>query len=380
MLKLGKSELKIGVPLLWDAFDESGNLLLRRGYLIESQSQIDALLAQGLYIQTNHHRPPVSRLPPKRDKHKENPSALTIITRELRNLDTLLKAIRGKVESTEISGKTLETARNIITAVSKERDVCLASVFFNRTTENYPLRHSLDTAIIAGIIGLSLDKPGDMILKMVAGSLTMNISMLQLQQRLLSKSEKLSEDELSKIRHHPEASRHLLERAGITDKEWLDNVLYHHEKNDGSGYPMGLREDAIPEAAKIICLADRYTATISPRTYRPGMAPNVVLRQLLIHEGDTLDITHAGVLTKVVGIYPPGMFVKLRNGETAVVFANGDDGASPVVKSILDANNNPLAFPIARQTSEASLRIAGPVRLDPDRVPFDMAKIWGQKK
>lgn len=378
MIKVGMADLRLGIPVPFDAYDKSGKLLIRKGLVLESKHQIEVLIRQGLYIRSKHERGVVKTAP----EQKQEPavfSAMTILTRELRALESLLKIVRGKVEHPDIQSAFMATTKNIYNVVDKHRDICLASVLFNKNAENYPIRHSLDTAILSTVVALSTGSTAGETLGIIAASLTMNVSMLQLQEKLLSKPDKPSQDELDKINRHPRASRQLLEQAGIVDTGWLDYVLYHHEKNDGSGYPHGLTESAIPEGAKIICLADRYTAMITPRLYRPGVLPNLALRNLLINQGNTLELKHIGVLTKVVGIYPPGMFVRLRNGEIAVVVGRGEDGACPKVKSIIDANNNPLPFPVARKTSERSTYIMCSVTLQPEEVPFDMVKIWGEE-
>lgn len=375
MIKVGRADLKIGAPIAWNAYNEAGKLLIKRGYVLQSHHQIEVLLKQGLYMREDFS---VERIRPNPEKSIP-PSVMTIISRELKHLDGFLKIVRGKVDFPDIQDRFLSMAQNVATVVRTHRDICLGFVFFNKSTDNYPVRHSLDTAIISIIMAESIGKAMDEILNIAAASLTMNVSMLQLQERLLSKEGQLSDKELSKINRHPIVSRNLLEQAGIHNRNWLEYVLYHHEKDDGSGYPEGLKGDTIPEGAKIICLADRYMARVSPRCYREGLLPNVVLKKLLIYHGNTMDLAHAAVLTKVIGIYPPGTFVKLRNGDTAVVVASGVDGASPIVKSILDSDNKPLPFPITHNTQEQSLRIVGAVHLNPSQIPFGMMRIWGKE-
>ncbi len=378
MIRIDISDLKVGVPVPYNVYDESGKLLIKKGLMLESDSEIDNLVKNGFYIRDNAENGFANTSHLNKDQELVLTSAMAILSRELRTLDNLLKIVRGKVQHPDIQSAFLASAHNLYKVVDQHRDICLASILFNKTVDNYPLRHSFDTAIIAIIIGLFTDRNIEEILSIIAASFTMNVSMLQLQDKLLTKQEQLSQNERDKIARHPIASRQLLEQAGITDTDWLDYVLYHHEKMDGNGYPHGLQESAIPEGAKIISLADRYTALTTPRAYRPSVFPNQVLRRLLINEGNTVDLRHIGVLTKIIGIYPPGMFVRLRNGEIAVVISGGGDGACPMVKSLLDANSNPLPFPVARNTSEGLTRITGSVFLPPEEIPFDMVKIWGE--
>ena len=69
-----------------------------------------------------------------------------------------------------------------------------------------------------------------------------------------------------------------MRQAGIDDQAWLDCVLLHHETGNGSGYPFGRHADEIPDAARIVSLADRYCARVSSRSYRKSMVPNAALR------------------------------------------------------------------------------------------------------
>src|SRR2546428_11822837 len=81
------------------------------------------------------------------------------------------------------------------------------------------------------------------------------------------------------MRTHPEMGLTLLDRAGQSSREVLA-VLYHHERLDGSGYPYGLKAEAIPIEARIVAVADTYDALTSDRPYRKACthaeAPRVV--------------------------------------------------------------------------------------------------------
>ncbi|QEO18922.1 HD-GYP domain-containing protein [Acetobacter vaccinii] len=60
-------------------------------------------------------------------------------------------------------------------------------------------------------------------------------------------------------------------------------VLLHHERWDGTGYPGGLRREAIPVAARLVAIADFVDALLSPRAYKPALSPPVV-RDMLAHQ------------------------------------------------------------------------------------------------
>ena len=84
---------------------------------------------------------------------------------------------------------------------------------------------------------------------------------------MLGKHSALDEAEWSLMRTHPEMGLTLLDRAGQSSREVLA-VLYHHERLDGSGYPYGLKAEAIPIEPRIVAVADTYDALTSDRPYR----------------------------------------------------------------------------------------------------------------
>ncbi len=96
--------------------------------------------------------------------------------------------------------------------------------------------------------------------------------------RILLKPGRYEPEEFEVMKTHPELGRDALLHAGATSGEMLDfleiakDIVYsHHEKWDGSGYPLGLVGDAIPIAGRLMALADVYDALISPRVYKEGM-------------------------------------------------------------------------------------------------------------
>jgi diguanylate cyclase (GGDEF)-like protein/putative nucleotidyltransferase with HDIG domain len=87
---------------------------------------------------------------------------------------------------------------------------------------------------------------------------------------ILKKPSKLTEEEFSKIKRHPELGAQILEHPSLADvREW---VGAHHERPDGRGYPLALSAQQIPLEARILAVADAYEAMTSDRSYRPSMA------------------------------------------------------------------------------------------------------------
>ncbi len=103
-----------------------------------------------------------------------------------------------------------------------------------------------------------------------AGALLHDIGKLAVPEYILNKPGKLTEAEFAKMKIHPTVGGDILRRVAFPYPV-EDIVRYHHEKWDGTGYPKGLRGEAIPLVARIISVVDFYDATRCDRPYRKGM-------------------------------------------------------------------------------------------------------------
>lgn len=81
------------------------------------------------------------------------------------------------------------------------------------------------------------------------------------------------------MRRHPELGARMLSSSELDDvREW---ILAHHERPDGTGYPLGLTKDEIPVEAAILSIGDAYEAMISDRVYRLAIGPDRAREELL---------------------------------------------------------------------------------------------------
>lgn len=89
---------------------------------------------------------------------------------------------------------------------------------------------------------------------------------------VLRKPGKLTAEEFAIIKTHPEIGARILGGSDIPLLQMATDIaMFHHEKWDGSGYPRGLQGEAIPEAARIVAVADVYDALVNARIYRPAL-------------------------------------------------------------------------------------------------------------
>lgn len=143
----------------------------------------------------------------------------------------------------------------------------------------FDLDHSLGVARLNFFLGKKMGFSERELLALYYGGLFHDAGKGALPRYLLAKNGKLSETERKLVKTHPSISFSLiLERIGAVPDEFLqivaDCCLYHHERLDGSGYPIGLNGNEIPFHARITAVADVFSALTANRPYRKRLEPH----------------------------------------------------------------------------------------------------------
>ncbi len=120
------------------------------------------------------------------------------------------------------------------------------------------------------------------------GGLFHDVGKIGVPDRILLKTEKLTDDEYSEIKNHPTIGAHILSTATIF-QDLIPIVKHHHEKYDGTGYPSRLKGEDIPLLARIAAVADTFDAMTSKRTYRDALPLDVVKSEIERCKGTQFD-------------------------------------------------------------------------------------------
>ncbi|HEX7988322.1 MAG TPA: HD domain-containing phosphohydrolase [Duganella sp.] len=369
--KVTAADLQLGMPIPWNVYSDSGALLVRKGHMIASANQIAYLIECGSFEDYSEAS----------SGSAEPGSVLRKLDGACQALDGLQAAIAGGAAPPDTRRKLEGIAATVGDAISLNVDIATASILHHQLGAPYPVRHCINTAIVARLLALARDRPPEDVMAVTLAALTMNLGMLEHHQRWHDGAAPFDAAERDRMLAHPERSERLLREAGVTDHVWLDCVLHHHENEDGTGYPFGKVGAQIPPLAKLVSLADRYCARVSERGYRPPMAANAALRDMLLEARTTLHTNLASLLIRTLGIYPIGGWVRLLNGEVAVVARRGVQSTTPHVVSVLGPRGAPLEVFLERDTREplhairevlTNAQVAalnGP--------PLRMERIWG---
>ncbi len=178
-------------------------------------------------------------------------------------------------------------------------------------------------------------------------ALTMNLAMGELQDQLARQIEPPSMRQREVIRHHAERGADALEKAGVTDPLWLQAVREHHTVHaDGDAHSM----EPGQRAAELLRRVDVYAAKLSTRRTRQALTPALAARGALLGPADHPDAMGATLL-RVLGLYPPGTYVELADGELGVVIERGNRAHTPLVASLRRGDGRVLLVPQARDCS-----------------------------
>ena len=219
---------------------------------------------------------------------------------------------------------------------------------------HYSATHALLTAGLCTLVGPSAGTAAGDQLALVRAALTMNIGMTALQDELAEQRERPTPVQQEAIKSHPEESMMLLERLFINDALWLDVVGQHHA-TVADRVPLA-NQDPVDRLTRVLGTIDRYAAMISPRKSRAGRSATDSVRAIVGQEIDQRDEV-SYTLVRSIGLCPPGTFVKLDNGETAIVLRRSEKANHPLVASLLDRTGTHHAQPSLYQTATGKPRI-----------------------
>lgn len=273
----------------------------------------------------------------------------------------------------------LGIAKTVVQAVETEPDIALACILLNQIPGSYALRHSVETATLVAHIARTLGRDGHETVTVTAAALTMNVGMLLYHDDFQSRHGSLTGEESAELRGHPQEGVAILRQAGVDDAEWLDCVLLHHERGDGSGYPFGRSADDIPQNAGLIGLADRYCAQVSARNYRKSILPDKALQVIFGANHQGIDPVLAECFIRELGSFPPGTYVLLDNGEIGVVTHRAAQGRAATVMALVAPNGVPLLpFPVPRTLVAGECAVRKALHEDEADIRFSMRQLWGE--
>ncbi|MGD0732248.1 MAG: HD domain-containing phosphohydrolase [Terracidiphilus sp.] len=196
-----------------------------------------------------------------------------------------IRALNQK-ELLDAERQTLEkTQRHLTEALSTSVSAMVTAM---EMRDPYTAGHESRTSEIAYAIGKEMGWGEDRLQGLRMAAMVHDIGKISIPVEILNKPGRLSPDEYELVKKHPETGYAILKDIPFN---WpvADVVRQHHEKLDGSGYPLGLKADRILLESKVLAVADIVEAMSSHRPYRKPLGMEVVLAQIEAEAGTLLD-------------------------------------------------------------------------------------------
>ncbi|HEY8349286.1 MAG TPA: HD-GYP domain-containing protein [Clostridia bacterium] len=236
------------------------------------------------------------------------------------------------------SGKEIDAERvnyatsSILSKINENREIvgCISEM---RAAGEYLYTHSINVALLSMLLGKWLKYDYSRLKSLVTSAFLHDIGKSKVPPEILNKPGPLDEDEFGEIRKHCMIGYELAKSFPGMNEDILKGILQHHEREDGSGYPLGLKGDRIHETARIIAVADIYDAMTSNRYYKERACPFEVIEYIEKEHLGTLDHRITSTFLRNIASYYIGEFVKLSSGETGeIVYINPYNISKPIVK------------------------------------------------
>lgn len=178
------------------------------------------------------------------------------------------------------------------------------------------------------------------------GALLHDFGLMFVPEEILDKPDKLSPEEFDLIKTHPQVGFDILTQDPNFSMISRNIIYMHHEKCDGSGYPLGVKAKQIHDTTKLVTIADMYDAMVTPKPYRKQMKTYESFETLSSMAGVQIDKHLFTEFEKRVALYPVGKGVILNNNYRGIV-ASQNNGmlTRPVVRVLYDDKGNKIAEP-----------------------------------
>lgn len=315
-------------------YDEDGRILLRSGTMIRQTyiKKLEEIGIEYLYVQ---------------DEDTEGIELNDMISEETRQ--------QGKAEVKRVFKDYIVSERLELTKIYSLVNTILDEILNNkemilnvsdlRNKNEMLYEHCMNVCVIATSVGAYIfdtKKLKDLTL----GALLHDFGLMFVPEEILDKPDKLSPEEYELIKTHPKIGYDIL----AVDPEFSlisRNIVYmHHEKSDGSGYPLGVKEKQIHDTTKLVTICDMFDAMVTPKPYRKQMKVYESFETLAVMAGNQIDKKLFKEFEKRVALYPIGKGVTINNGYKGIVASqNGMMLTRPIVRILYDEQGNKIPQP-----------------------------------
>ena len=188
-----------------------------------------------------------------------------------------------------------------------------------KNKDDYTFMHSVSVCALLVAFCRATDMDAETIQLAGVGGLLHDIGKVKIPDKILNKPGRLTEDEFKVMKCHVVESKKILSETDGIKETSIQVAAQHHERHDGSGYPEGLKGEAISHMGQMAAICDVYDAITSNRVYHKGLVPHEALRKIFEWSKFHFNPTLVQAFLRTIGIYPVCTLVLLESGRIGVV-------------------------------------------------------------
>ncbi len=306
MTKMLLTHLRPGMKLAKDVYLDDGRLLLLSGFIIKPTyiKKLKLFNVPFVYIREGEE------IPASEICEEE------VYREASRNIERVLRCVRG---GKDIDTKTVKDTVNAIVQKVMENESAFMQLTGIRDIDSYTFLHSLDVCIYSVITGKALGMHHKDLTELGLGAILHDIGKCKVPLEILMKPAKLTDEEFKIMKQHTVYGYDIIKNSPGLNETVAAIACRHHEKWDGSGYPLGLKGSQIDIFSRIVTTADIYDALTSDRVYRRKNLPHEASNYIVCNSSILFDPDVSDAFIKNISVYPQGSVVVLNTGEVGKV-------------------------------------------------------------
>lgn len=321
------TDLQTGDRLAEDIFNSTGLTVLSKGSILNEKELSRLYQHQVDFVEIEWRPSRVKEAPPKAPSY--NPLLRPLYNDAVAGAEQLFeRALEdGRIYEEDVKNSFQPLVQNF----RAERDVVSLLLLLN-TQDDYTYQHSVQVGLLSYYIARWIGWNEEDTVRAGNAGFLHDIGKCKISEAILNKPNKLTDEEFDQIKSHTKYGYDILQRS-FNDRAISLAALQHHERMDGSGYPLGLKKENIHPLAKVVAVADVYSAMISQRVYRDKRDLLLVLKEMYEMSFEKLDpdIVHTFIRRMLPNFI--GKKVELTNGETGtIVLMNITDYFRPLIQ------------------------------------------------
>ena len=236
-----------------------------------------------------------------------------------------------------------EIIKKLINQVSDNQDA-VVNMLDLKQFDDYTFQHCINVCILSIIIGVHLSFSERTLENLAMAAVYHDIGKLRVPLSIVNKPGRLNDDEFEEMKKHAALGIEYLKTTDELNSYIEMGILQHHERYNGTGYPLALKGSEISEFARIISIADVFDAITSKRSYKEAALPSEAVEYIMGNAGAHFDYDLVKVFLNRVAAYPVGLTVELNNSLQGIVVETFEDFTMRPKVKILPKDSSDEAY------------------------------------